>query len=99
MDPMLITFVVLIVAIVLYATEKIPLAATSILIVIALSVTGVLSASEALSGFSNTTVVLFACIFVLGGAGIGLGALLQLSPEKASFENLKAAVLRSTEYR
>ena len=65
---MLITFVVLIVAIVLYATEKIPLAATSILIVIALSVTGVLSASEALSGFSNTTVVLFACIFVLGGA-------------------------------
>lgn len=31
-----------------------------------------------------------------GQKTIGLGALLQLSPEKASFEKLKAAVLRST---
>lgn len=68
MDPMMITFLILIAAMILYATEKIPLAATSILIVISLSLTGVLTASEALSGFSNTTVVLFAGIFVLGGA-------------------------------
>ena len=68
MDPMMITFIILVAAIILYATEKIPLAATSVLIVIALSVTKVLKASEALSGFSNTTVVLFAGIFVLGGA-------------------------------
>lgn len=68
MDPMMITFLILIAAMILCATEKIPLAATSILIVIGLSLTGVLTASEALSGFSNTTVVLFAGIFVLGGA-------------------------------
>lgn len=68
MSPMTITLIILAVAVVLYASEKIPLALTSVLIVISLSFTKVLSASEALSGFSNTTVILFARIFVLGGA-------------------------------
>lgn len=68
MNPMTITLIVLVLAIVLYASEKIPLALTSILIVVSLSLTKVLSASDALGGFSNTTVVLFAAIFVLGGA-------------------------------
>lgn len=88
MDPMLITFVVLIVAIVLYATEKIPLAATSILVVIALSVTGVLSASEALSGFSNTTVVLlpaFSCWAARWNA-----------PASPSASDTRSIVLRTT---
>lgn len=66
MNPMTITLIVLVLAIVLYASEKIPLALTSVLIVVSLSLTKVLSASEALGGFSNTTVVLFAAIFVLG---------------------------------
>lgn len=68
MNPMTITLIILVLAILLYATEKIPLALTSVLIVVSLSFTRVLSASDALSGFSNTTVVLFAAIFVLGGA-------------------------------
>ena len=96
MDPMLITFVVLIVAIVLYATEKIPLAATSILIVIALSVTGVLSASEALSGFSNTTVVLFACIFVLGGALERTSISIRIGHTLHRFENNERALITMT---
>ena len=66
--PAIITLVVLGIAAVLFITELIPLAVTSMCIPIALTVTGVVSPSSAFSGLSNSNVILFAGMFVVGGA-------------------------------
>ena len=66
--PAIITLVVLGIAAVLFITEIIPLAVTSMCIPIALTVTGVVSPSSAFSGLSNSNVILFAGMFVVGGA-------------------------------
>lgn len=66
--PAIITLVVLGIAAALFITEIIPLAVTSMCIPIALTVTGVVSPSSAFSGLSNSNVVLFAGMFVVGGA-------------------------------
>ncbi len=66
--PAIITLVVLGIAAVLFITEIIPLAVTSMCIPIALTATGVVSPSSAFSGLSNSNVILFAGMFVVGGA-------------------------------
>ena len=66
--PAIITLVVLGIAAVLFITEIIPLAVTSMCIPIALTVTGVVSPSSAFSGLSNSNVILFVAMFILGGA-------------------------------
>ena len=66
--PAIITLVVLAIAAILFITELIPLAVTSMCIPIALTVTGVISPSAAFSGLSNSNVILFAGMFVVGGA-------------------------------
>ena len=66
--PAIITLVVFGIAAVLFITEIIPLAVTSMCIPIALTVTGVVSPSSAFSGLSNSNVILFAGMFVVGGA-------------------------------
>lgn len=66
--PAIITLVILGIAAVLFITELIPLAVTSMCIPIALTATGVISANDAFSGLSNSNVILFAGMFVVGGA-------------------------------
>lgn len=66
--PAIITLVVLGIAAVLFITEIIPLAVTSMCIPVALTATGVVSPSSAFSGLSNSNVILFAGMFVVGGA-------------------------------
>lgn len=66
--PAIVTLVILGIAAVLFITELIPLAVTSMCIPIALTATGVISANDAFSGLSNSNVVLFAGMFVVGGA-------------------------------
>ncbi len=68
MDPMIITLVLLAFAIVMFVLEKIPLALTSMIVCIALVVTGVLSIEEAFEGFIDTNVILFVAMFIVGGA-------------------------------
>jgi di/tricarboxylate transporter len=57
----------LLVALVLFGTERIPIEIVSILLVIALVVTNTLSASEAFAGFGNDIVITVAGLFVLTG--------------------------------
>jgi di/tricarboxylate transporter len=61
-------FIILTGAIVLLFTEWIRIDLTAILIILALSVTGVLEPQDALSGFSSEPAILLAVIFVLSGA-------------------------------
>ena len=68
MDPIIITLLFLAFAVVMFATEKIPLGLTSIIICVGFILTGVLDAEVAFSGFVNSTVILFVALFVIGGA-------------------------------
>ena len=60
-------FVILIGAVVLLFTEWIRIDLTAILIILALSITGVLETKDALSGFSSEPALLLATVFVLNG--------------------------------
>lgn len=64
----IITLIVLAVAAVLFITELIPLAVTSMCIPVVLALTGVVTDKEAFSGLANSNVILFAGMFVVGAA-------------------------------
>lgn len=68
MDVAVQTLIVLAVMAIFFVTEIIPLAITSIGGAIALCLMGIISSKEAFSGLSDSTVVLFAGMFVVGGA-------------------------------
>ena len=69
----IITLVVLAVVAFLFVTELIPLAVTAIGASVALGFLGVLTPKEVFSGLSNSTVVLFAGMFVVGAAMLESG--------------------------
>jgi len=62
-----IVLALLVVAVVLFATERIPIEIVSLLLVIALVLTNTLSATEAFAGFGNDIVVTIAGLFILTG--------------------------------
>ncbi|WP_337508693.1 SLC13 family permease [Mitsuokella jalaludinii] len=68
MDPAVLTLIVLGVAAFFFVTEIIPLAVTAMGASIALGLLGVLTPKQIFSGLSNSTVVLFAGMFVIGAA-------------------------------
>ncbi len=69
-------------AVALFATEKLPMDAIALLVLSALAVTGLVDAGQALSGFSNPATITVAAMFVLAaglqnsGALSGIGNLL-----------------------
>jgi di/tricarboxylate transporter len=65
---MLTVFIILAITIVLFISEKLPLDLTGLLALLALYLTGSVTAEEALAGFSNSVVVTLAALFVVGGA-------------------------------
>jgi di/tricarboxylate transporter len=62
------TFVILIIALVLFFTDKIPGDLTALLTVVAFGLTGVLTPAEAFSGFSRTAVITILAIFIVAEA-------------------------------
>lgn len=68
MEPITITLCLLVFAIAMFVWEKVPLAVTSMIVCVALVLTGVLSLKEAFSGFIDTNVILFVAMFIVGGA-------------------------------
>lgn len=71
----IVTLVVILVAIVLFATEVITIDLVAILIMVALILTGIISAEEGVAGFSNNATITVAFMFVLSGAILKTGAL------------------------
>lgn len=67
MSPITITLLLLLFATVMFVWEKIPLALTSVIVCLALVLTGVLDAKSAFNGFINTNVILFVAMFIVGG--------------------------------
>ena len=73
MDNATITLIVLGVVAFLFITELIPLAVTSIGATVTLGFLGILAPNQVFSGLSNSTVVLFAGMFVVGAAMLESG--------------------------
>jgi di/tricarboxylate transporter len=63
------TLLILLIAIILFATEWIPMDMVSLMVLLAVGLTGLVTPEEAFSGFSNPAVITVAAMFVLG-AGI-----------------------------
>ncbi len=65
---LIITFVILGIALILFLTEKIPADLVALLVVVALGVSGVLTPQETFSGFSRSAVITIMAIFILAEA-------------------------------
>lgn len=72
-QPIATVLILLLVALVLFATEKIPIDVVTILLVIGLVLTGTLDVSEAFAGFGNDIVITIAGLFVLTGGLVKTG--------------------------
>ncbi len=68
MSDAALTLIVIAVVAVLFITELLPLAVSSMLGSVALGALGVIKPAQVFTGLSNSTVVLFAGMFVIGGA-------------------------------
>ena len=73
MSPIAITLILLLVAVVLFATEKIPVDIVGILLVIGLVMTGILNVNEGLSGFGDNIIITIAGLFILTGGLVKTG--------------------------
>ena len=68
MDPIVIVFIILSVAVVAFVTNRIPLGVIAIGVSLALFLSGVLDLGEALAGFGDPTVLFIASLFVISEA-------------------------------
>lgn len=73
MSPVIITLLLLALAIVLFATEKLPVDVVGIVLVIALVLTQVLTVQEGVAGFGNDVIVTIGGLFILVGGLIKTG--------------------------
>jgi di/tricarboxylate transporter len=64
-NQLILTFIILIVALILFLTEKIPADLVALLVVVSLGVTGILTPQETFSGFSRSAVITIMAIFIL----------------------------------
>ena len=71
----IITLLVILVAVVLFATEMLSIDLVALLIIISLVLTGVISPTEGVSGFSNPATITVAFMFVISAALLKTGAL------------------------
>ncbi len=62
---LIITFSILVVALILFLTEKLPADLVALLVAVALGMSGVLTPQETFSGFSRTAVITLIAIFIL----------------------------------
>ena len=68
MSPALITLLILLLATILFLSEKLPVAVTALLVAMLLFVTGVIDAETLFSGFTNNVVILITGMFVIGAS-------------------------------
>lgn len=73
MSPIALTLILLAVAIVLFATEKLPVDVVGILLVIALVLTQVLTVPDAVAGFGNDVIITLGGLFILVGGLVKTG--------------------------
>ena len=70
-----VTLITLLGAVMLFATEKLPVDIVALLSAAVLLITGVVTVEEGIAGFSNPAVIIVGCMFVLSSALQRTGAL------------------------
>lgn len=75
MSPVAIVIILLFVAVILFATERIPIDIVTILLVMALVITGTLSARDAFAGFGDDIVITISGLFILTGGLVKTGVI------------------------
>jgi di/tricarboxylate transporter len=78
MSPIALTLVLLVVAIILFATEKLPVDVVGLILVVALVLTGVLGINDAVAGFGNEIIITIGGLFILVGGVIKTGLVDQI---------------------
>ncbi len=73
MTPIALTLILLVVAIILFATEKLPVDIIGILLVMGLVLTRVLNVQDAVAGFGNDIIITIGGLFILVGGLIKTG--------------------------
>lgn len=73
MSPIAITLVLLLLALILFGSEKLPVDIVGIILVIGMVVFGVLNVQEAVAGFGNDIIITIAGLFVLVGSLLKTG--------------------------
>lgn len=68
MNTQTITLGFLLFAIVMFAWEKIPLWVTAMIVAVGLTLTNILEAKDAFAGFTDSNVLLFMAMFIIGAA-------------------------------
>lgn len=68
MSPAILTIIILILAVVSFLLEKIPVNMTIMLTLVTLVVTGLVDAKEAISGFASTTIIMLIGVVIVGTA-------------------------------
>jgi di/tricarboxylate transporter len=79
----IIVLLVIVAAVVLFATEWLPVDLVAILIMVSLVLTGIISPEEGVEGFSNSATLTVAFMFILSSALLKTGALQQIGPRLA----------------
>ncbi|MEJ1153985.1 SLC13 family permease [Microbacterium marmarense] len=65
MDPVITTLIVLVIAIIAFVSNRVPLEIVAVGVALALWATGILTLPEALSGFGDPTVIFIATLFIV----------------------------------
>jgi di/tricarboxylate transporter len=73
MSPIALVLILLLVALILFATEKLPVDVVGIILIVCLVVTGVLNIKEAVAGFGDDIIITIAGLFVLTGSLVKTG--------------------------
>ncbi len=80
----IVVLLVIITAVVLFATEWLSVDLVALLIMVSLVLTGIISADEGVAGFSNNATLTVAFMFVLSASLLKTGALQQMGPRLTS---------------
>ncbi|PLX72534.1 MAG: hypothetical protein C0614_13785 [Desulfuromonas sp.] len=90
------TLLILLAAIVLFATDRIRMDLVSLMILLTLAITGLVSIEEAFAGFSNPAVITVAAMFVLGAGISYTGSISALGEHLIRFSGNSQVLLIST---
>ncbi len=72
-DPITTVLILLLLVLVLFATEKLPVDVIGIVLVVSLVLTGILTVQEALNGFGDSIIITIAGLFILTGGLVKTG--------------------------
>lgn len=77
--PLIIVCILLLIAIVLFSFSKLRMDIIALLTIMAITITGILTPSEALAGFSDPNIVLIALLFIIGESLVRTGISYKMS--------------------